>query len=281
MDFGELGTGENTGITYDWKLYYSLPALIIWAVLALAVVTVKSNRHMRVLAVLAPLIILVVAWSAVGNLLGISGLSRQMFGIMFYSAIAGVSMIWLLSDKLSRLHCALRPFAAVGILGLACLAGAIGQGLTEGMVIIQLAIIETVLLLALVISLILAAVLCFKRYGRARYSLWLLATTTGACLLGMLLVGLFVVLGPMGPDNVSIEQVKEMMFQTFLAGLAIAAFLYAIQIVFIAFTLSTPFYRERFCKCLGLRPAGVGVTPPDSSVQTEPPQLPQKQIDPE
>jgi len=249
-------------------------------VLALAVVLVKTNRHPRVLAVLAPLAILALAWT-VANLLGISGLNRQVFGIMFYTAIVGVSMLWLLSDRISRLHWLARPLAALGILILACLAGMIGQGLTEGMVIIQLAIMEIVLLLALVISLTLAAVLCFKRYGRARYSLWLLATTTGTCLLGMLLVGLFVALGPMGPGDVSIEQVKEMMFQVLLAGLVFSVFLYAIQIVFLAFTLSTPFYRERFCKCLGLRPAGVSETLSGSPAQVEPSSQLEKEIDPE
>lgn len=185
-------------------------------------------------------------------------------------------MLWLLSDRLGSLHFLVRPLAALGILVLACLVGMIGYGL-DGDLMAQLGIVEFVLLLALVFSMAIAGVLCFKRYGRLRYSLWLLAITFGACLTALVLFGMINLIG----SGFSAENVRQMMSMMLLWGLAIAAFLYAIQIVFLTFTLSTPVYRERFCRCLGLRPVGLSVTPPDSSVQTEPTQLPQKQIDPE
>jgi len=278
MDLGKLDAAEHPATTYDWKFHHSLPALIIWVVVALTVVLVKSNRNVRAAAVLAPLAILAFAWTPAANLLGISGLNRQMFGIMFYSAIAGVSMLWLLSDRLSRLHFLVRPLAALGILMLACLAGMVGHGLDADL-LAQLGIFEFVLLLAVVLSTAIAGVLCFKRYGRLRYSLRLVATTLGACLAAVVVFGLIGFIVSVGRGDFSIEDMKRILPQMLIVGLAASAFLYAIQLVFLLPALSTPFYRERFCKCLGLRQVSIGVTADASPAQTEPSQLGQKEIE--
>jgi hypothetical protein len=151
----------------------------------------------------------------------------------------------------------------------------IGYGL-DGKLLVQVGIVEFMMLPALVISQTLAAVLCFKRYGRLRYSLWLLVTTFGTCLMAMTCFDIIMLI-PMGRDSFSIDAAMEMMSQMLVAGLSLAAFLYAIQLVFLLFTLSTPFYRERFCKCNGLGPADVGMSGPDSPLRSKPSPLPEEQ----
>ena len=69
-DIGSLGIKEGIATIYSWKWYYSMPALGLWIVLALAILLVRENRYPRVLLIFIPIFLVRLLWSQFLLILG-------------------------------------------------------------------------------------------------------------------------------------------------------------------------------------------------------------------
>ncbi|HEX41624.1 MAG TPA: hypothetical protein ENN81_06130 [Phycisphaerales bacterium] len=248
MGLGELAGPPSASATVDWKLYYSLPIVTPWAIVFAAVFLVKTNRHPRVLAVLVPLAILFVAWSAFVKSLGWSDIEGRVYTLMFHSMLAGLGVIWLLCGGLSRRGRLGRFFIALVVMVGICAAAMAGQGLGRELSF-QLVMLEAALAAALLGSLALARRLCGERRELVRFSLWLGATVLTLCLAAVALFGaLLIVVSGVGIDRRIVAQLLQ-------TGLVVAAWMYAADLLLMLFAVRSEFYRGRFLECLGW-PAG-------------------------
>jgi len=257
-DIGELGPQEGTAAVYEWKLYYSVPALALWAVLVLAIVLVKANRNPHVLLILVPLLIVNLLWFGFVKLLRFPSSARVLYDPLFASYTVGITVLWLLAHKLGNRNrfvtflLALIIMIVVGLVGLA----SYGTGVSFNETTLFLMFL-VILALAVLIGFILAARLCQKRYGGLRFTLWLALWTVISSVVAMLtfMAIMLLVEGRLPSDLTS------MLLQVLVVGLVAGLLLYAINLPFMILALSSPFFRERFYACLRLKsmPTATGI----------------------
>jgi uncharacterized membrane protein len=169
QDLGNLGPRDDAAVIYNWKWYYSIPSLALWAVLVLAIVLVKANRNPPALLILVPLLIVNLLWSIFKKAVGFPSAQVEMFNMLFYSLTVGIAILWLLAHKLgnhSRFVTFLLSFAIMAVVGL---TGAISYSRLE---FSQQTVGALKLLAILVFAMLLAFVLtgwwCRKHYSGLR-----------------------------------------------------------------------------------------------------------------
>jgi len=244
-DIGELGPNEGTAVIYNWKWYYSIPALALWVVLLGAIVLVKANRNPRALLILLPLLAVNLLWFGFVKLLNFPSITRAEFGPLFASYTVGIAVLWLFAHKLgnrnrfSTFLLALIIMIVVGLVGLASYStGEFSE--------------QTVVFLMFLAILALAALVGFvlEHYNGLRFILWLgIGTVIGSIVSLLFFMGImFIVVG-----NVRDNLTSVMLLQILVMGLVAGLLLYVINLSFMIFGLNVSFFRERFFACLRLK----------------------------
>jgi hypothetical protein len=234
-DLGGLGSKQGTAVTYDWKAPNVVPALLPWLAI-LALLALKRNRCAAAWWVGVPLL-------CVGGLLLVpqslleflpSG-QLEMFLEMIGALGFGAAAVWLLAGYLEWKHPLL---AFLGILvvqeAFSILTFMLGHGLEADS--LQMLVPLSFAGFALPAALSLAGLLCGKRKGWWRLSLWLIPT---------LMVTWIAVLGAF----FFYERMRRGANIPWYAFLVVAwvAFLISLGVLlpFLVLTFANGFYRER------------------------------------
>ncbi len=257
-DLGDLGQQAGQTTSYDWMWYYSAPGMLIWLVLILAIVVPKANRDLRILWILVPLVIVNLLWLAFKKLSGMPSSSASQLDTVFHSAAVGVAILWLVTNYFDRFGGFVRFLMSLGILVAVACFGILSYSFelpNETALYFTLLVFVAVTML---VAITLSWRLCGGKYRPARFMLWLALWT--------LLVSLVAMLGFIVVSSIIMSSwpgLSEGISIVLLGGLTFGLYLYALNFPFMILGFTNPFFRERFCACLGLKPVSA-ITGPET-----------------
>jgi peptidoglycan/LPS O-acetylase OafA/YrhL len=248
---GDLGRQQGQATTYDWKWYYSAAGMLIWLALIVALLVPKANRNRHILWILAPVLVLNLLWWAFKELSDMPSSPASQFDALFQSLVIGIAVLWLVARYFDKFGWLVRVLASFGTLvAVACL-GILSYSIklsNETALFLALLIF---LALTMLVAIALSQRLCGGKYYPVRFMLWLaLWTLVGSlvAIFGFVIAGSLIMSG--GPD-LSEPQVITMLV---LGGLVFGLCLYTLNLPFMILGFANPFFRKRFCACLGLEP---------------------------
>ncbi len=257
-DLGDLESQQGIATNFDWKWYFSAAGSLIWLALILAIFVPRANHNLHVLWILVPLVIVNLAWLAFKKLSGMPSSTALQFDAVFHSAVVGVAALWLVAHYFRRFGGFVRFLMCFGILvAVACLSI-----LSYSVELSR----ETPLFLALLFLLALTMVgaialsrrCCGGKYRPVRFMLWLalwILLGSSVALIGSIIVGSFILSG--GP------RFSEAILILVVGGSILGLCLYVLNLPFMILGFAHPFFRERFCACLSLKPVSA-ITGPET-----------------
>jgi len=255
-NLGELGSQQGQAATFDWKWYFSAAGTLIWLALILALLAPRANHNLHVLWILVPLAIVNLAWLAFKKLLSMPSSATSQFDALFQSMVVGTAALWLTANYLQRIGGRVRFLACLGILAVVACLGILSYSMESSR---EAPLFFTLLLLlglAMLGAITLSRRLCGGKYRPVRFMLWLLLWTllgSSVALGGSILVTSLVLFG--GPGF------PEVILIVFMVGSILGLCLYVLNLPFMLLGFAHPFFRQRFCACLGLQlvPASGGL----------------------
>lgn len=248
-DLGDAGPLEGTPVTYHWSLWWNLAVLAPWLILLLLLLRPK-NANVRAWMILIPVLILAGPLLLLELLVTLSEVS-QLLPLLTYLETArlfvlGLAALWLLSDTLGGLSRPRAFFAALGILGVMGLVGALSVGGFSldaslagalGMYAVGAA--------AILVGTPLAGFCCRKNYSPTTFTLWLLLWAPGtvaavvSCLILIMAVSMFMSIG-------EVMLLLGMIFASVVCAGVTAVLIAGILAPFMILTFWNRLYRERF-----------------------------------
>jgi len=192
----------------------------------------------------------------------------EMFNMMFYSLVAGITFLWLFAHKLgnrNRLLTFLLAFALMTMLNVIGVISYCGLQFSQDAVMggTLLAILGFVMLLGFVLS----GWCCRKHYGPVRFTLWLAVWIVSVCIVSMLVVYSTVFIIQAEPVPIS-----TVLLMVSFAGAVLGGCMFVMVLPYMIVVLRSSFFRERLYACLNLksvRPA-VGQAATDAFTRQNP-----------
>jgi hypothetical protein len=271
-----MGPQQGEAVSFDWKWYYSASGMLIWLVLILAIVVPKANHDLRILLILVPLVVVNLLWLAFKKLSGMPSASASQFDTLFQSMVIGIAVLWLTADYLEKLGGTVRFFFSFGAVVIVASLGALSYYSGFSTDTFLFSILFAVMTLALLLAMTLSSLLCRKRYRPGRFMLWLgLWGLVGS----ILAVGVSYMVFALAPRaRSSWPDLFQIILAIVLPGVIFAVFLYVLNLPFMILVFTHPFFRRRFCACLGLKPVsaitGSEARPGRPNVQNSDPEAP-------
>ncbi len=256
-DLGGLGSKQGEQVAYNWTAPSLVPQLLPWLAI-LALLALKPNRCASAWWVWIPLAFVgsvACLPDSVKDLLPSPQL--EMFLDWVGSLGFGLAALWLLSSYLAWKH---RMLAFLGMLlaqavfsGWAYVSRQGGESFGPEQVAMGITVLVTVLIFSIALSL--AGLLCRRRYGWLRLSLWLVAMLVAAWLLAVAICGVIATLASGG----RVPVVAFLVAVPIAAGITFGALLPFLVLAFV-----NGFYRERLKGLLhlGEAPAPPVISPP-------------------
>jgi hypothetical protein len=238
---------------------------------ALAFVLFKSNRNLRVLLILLPVLAVNLIWSVAKTVLPFPSGVVVVLDQVFATFVAGITLLWLLADKIgNRNRFATFLFALLVMAFLAGIGivsfGASGSSQETLVATVFLGILTAVLLLGFV----LAAWCCRKRWGGVRLNLWLLLWSIGVSIAGFL-----VFLGILATFQT--VPMPEALFQVLIMGAITGAICYVVLLPYMILAWRSDFWWARLYALLHLKSMTAsrasGPTLPDPNVEDAPAEI--------
>lgn len=249
-DIGDLGPQQGASVIYNWRWYYGAPTLTLWLALIAAFVFIKANRNPQALLILVPLLIVNLLWLVFKKALHVGSTEAEMFGMVFHSLVVGITVLWLLANRLGNrnpLVTFLLAFAIVAVLGLLGTVSYVGLEFSPQT--IGGPILLGMLALAMLIGFALTAWQCQKRFSRSRFVLYMAFWTVAGCLAtGFIFFSIVLVIyrPPIA--------IAGALLRLLAVGSVLGVCLYVIVLPYLILALVDPFFRQRFYACLRLRP---------------------------
>jgi hypothetical protein len=254
QDLGNLGPRDGAAVIYNWKWYYSIPRLALWALLVLAIVLVKANRNPHALLILVPLLITNLLWSIFKKAMGFPSAQAEMFNMLFYLLTVGIAILWLLAHKLGNRNRFVTFLLAFIIMAVVSLTGAISYaGLKLSQQTVGSIILLAMLTFAMLLGFVLTGWWCRKRYRPVSFMLWLAVWTVAANLVSIMVVSSIVFIVQRVSVPFLVLPISTVLFLVLVEGLILGAFLYAVVFPYMILALRSSFFRERFYACLRLK----------------------------
>ncbi len=145
----------------------------MWAFLALAIVAVRDNRKSQALLVLIPLLAIILLWLGFKKLMRFQSSDAEMFDMMIFSLLVGISTLLLLGHKIARPSRLATFILAIAIMIFSAFIGAISYGLTDLSQQTTMTVVLVVLMgFIIVASMAMAARSCCKKFTAPRFVLW-------------------------------------------------------------------------------------------------------------
>ncbi|HUW19980.1 MAG TPA: hypothetical protein VMW16_11825 [Sedimentisphaerales bacterium] len=249
QDIGELGEKESSAVTYEWKWYYHVPGLLLWAILILVLVLIKANRSPRAWLILIPLLIVNLLWSVLRQLLHVPSAQGEMFGMVVNSLAAAVAVLWLVGDKIGNRSRLVTFLLALVIMAGVGVAGTVSYGMADfSEQTLSVLMLLGVLVLSTLLGFVLSGWRCRKRYSSVVFMLWLAVWVIAAAMASMLVLYTLVFI----IQGVSISTFKVLMVAC-IVGLIFGLCIYIINLPYMILGLRSAFFRERFYACLRLK----------------------------
>ena len=248
-DIGIHGPADGAATSFHWKWYYGPVRFTMWLLVGLAIVLVKANRNTQALVILAPLLAVIIIWALICTTLPSDSGSTMVFNLLVFSVTAGITLLWLLAQKLGNCNPPIAFLSALAIMAVASTIGVISYDLHDLQGDAEVAIIMLCLLeLGMLFGFVRAARACRQSYSLGRFmtrlGFWILLCSVGL----MFALWLFGFLLNYGHD---LEDLPECLFGGGVLGLLI----FMVNIPFIILAFHNSFFGERFRTCLRLAPA--------------------------
>lgn len=242
-----LGTQENEEVNYDWKYYYYVIGYLPWLSIILAIGILKDNHKSETWYILIPLLILNFFWMLFKQLSGTNSSNEVEFDVIFYSTLIGLSFLWLISHKLSKLSGSMRFVLSLIFMILILSAGIFSSLSPFSKTAGQVSLFAVFIIIALLAGLACAGKLCKRKYNPIAFTLWLVICMPVLSIISMFL---FFVIG----SAVTNSDVRaQVLIEVAVVGFIIGLLLFVINLPFLILGFAIPFYRERLCGCLGLK----------------------------
>ena len=208
----------------------------------------KDNRNYRAIFILISLIIVSFVWLLFKRIVGMPSSSAYQFDVLFSSFVIGLTVLWLTAHKLGKFRGFVRFLLCLAVMIIIVLLGMfpslIDFDRTIAIMLVMYCFVAGVMLLGFAV----VRKLCKNRYRPKAFMLWL-ALCLPVCgiiaLVGYIIVAMIIV------QDVPPLQIIPLIF---IYGLIIGLLLYIINLPFMIVAFMSPFYRERFCACLKLKP---------------------------
>jgi MFS family permease len=260
---GDAGPQQREAANFDWEWSYSAPGLVIWLALILALVLPRTNRNLCILWIFVPLVIVNLLWLAFKQLSGMPSSSAYQFDTVFHSVAVGIAVLWLVASYFDRFGGFARFLMSFGTLvAVACL-GILSYSpefSIEAAVFLAMLVFLSITVLGATAT---AGKLCRRKYRPLRFMLWLALWTILGSLFTM--SGFFIVGTLIMSSGLPGPSILAVILMLSLVGLICGLCLYVLNLPFMILGFANPFFRERFCACLGLQPIPSG---PPSRIQT-------------
>jgi len=240
-DIASLGIKEGTATIYPWKWYYSMPALVLWIVLALAILLVRDNRDPRVLLIFIPIVLIHLLWSRFQSILGAPSDILMVLGMLVDAFIVGMAVLWLLAYKLGNRNRFVSFLLALVVLVAVSIVAVVSSQAWSSRAALGLLVIQALGIATMLLVFVLAGWHCRKRYGPWRFMLWMALWTIVISLVGMITFFL-IAEGASDPSEELIRQIPQVL----LVGFIFAICVYMLNLPFMILAFVTPFFRERF-----------------------------------
>ena len=174
-NLGDLAAGDAKAVVYDWKPYYSLPGLALWAVVVLLMVVLKENRVPSVFLILVPILIVSLLWTLLKKLLPGFGSAAIVFDQIMASATLGFGALWLVAHKIGNRNRFIALVLGLAVMLTCWLVGAVSYlGVEFSSDTIGALVYFGLLAVGMTVGLTLAGRGCRKRYSGPRFVLKLL-----------------------------------------------------------------------------------------------------------
>jgi len=245
-DIADLGPQQGASVIYNWRWYYGAPTLTLWLALIAAFVFIKANRNPQALLILVPLLIVNLLWLVFKKALHVGSADAEMFGMVFHSLAVGITVLWLLANRLGNrnpLVTFLLAFAIVAVLGLLGTVSYVGLEFSPQT--IGGPILLGMLALAMLLGFALTAWRCQNRYSGLRFVLYLAFWTAAACLATALIFFSIVLVIYRPPIPIFAA-----MLQLLVVGSVLGVCLYVIVFPYVLLAMCSSFFRQRFYACL-------------------------------
>jgi len=226
---------------YPWKWYYSMPALGLWIVLALAILLVRENRDPRVLLIFIPIFLMRLLWSRFQPILGAPSDVLEVFRALIDALAIGLAVLWLLAYKLGNRNRFVSFLLALVVLAGLTIVAVVSYQVWAPFVDYELVTFQSLGIATVLLIFVLAGWRCRKRYGPWRFMLWLAVWTIVISLVAI--IAFFLIAeGPSDP----IEEILRQMPRVLLVGLIFAICIYVLNLPFMILAFASPFFRRRF-----------------------------------
>lgn len=245
-DLGGLGAKEGRPVTYNWLRGSLLPVALPWLATLLLLVVVKPNRDPRAWWIAAPLVglswatsLLPTLWPAVPA--NVMELFQDLAGVLVF----GLGAVWLFSAYFKSQSRFLNVLGVLVVLvSFSSLLFLLTQDWSEGDVeMVQGGIFLGVGALVISAAVVLAGLLCRRRYRPLVLCAWLAA----------LLLGIwFLVMAPFFLATTAGRGVPAT--ELLVPVLAVAGVCFAALLPFLLLSFANAFYRERLIRLLVLAP---------------------------
>jgi len=264
-DLGEMGSQQDRAASFNWKWHYSAAGSLIWLALILVLLVPKANHNPHVLWILVPLVVVNLAWLAFKKLSGMPSSSASQFDTVFHSAAVGVAALWLVASYFRRFGGFVRFLMCFGTLVTVGCLSILSYSIEFSRETPLFLALLFLLALALLGAITLSRRLCGGKYRPVRFMLWLalwILLGSSVALVGFIIVGSMIMSG--GP------RFSEAILILVVGGSILGLCLYVLNLPFMILGFAHPFFRERFCACLGLKSVPGDLAKPRAETGSQP-----------
>jgi len=244
---------DSLVINCNGKVFYYITGLAFWVLFVLSLVLVESNRNGKVLYILIPMLtvnlLIIMLVFFLQQVIRVAS-SQMMLDMSFLSLSSGITGLWLLGEKISRLNsCSSLILALVVMVGFGTMKMISYTGIESSGETFTGAVILGVMIVALLSGLSLSSISCRSKYSPNRFMLWLAVWTIAMCVLTLIVYSaLQMILGQIPIEG--IVEFGSIIGQAIIVGIVLSLCIYLIVLPYMALALQSPFFRVRPQKLL-------------------------------
>ena len=248
-----MGPQQGEAADCNWKWHYSAPGFAIWLVLILAAALPKANHNVQVLWIFVPLVVVNLLWLAFKKASDMPSTVAIYYDTLFQSMVIGLAVLWLVSNYPKKLSGAARFFFAFGIVLTVESLGTLPYYIAYSRDTFMFSVLFVVITLALLLAMTLSGILCRKRYAPGRFMLWLALWILLECILS---ISVFHIAIRLTISSIpSWSYLLQVLLSAIITGSIFGLLVYMLNLPFMILGFAHPFFRKRYCLCLGLKPA--------------------------
>lgn len=250
----EVPTGEGEPIRVEPTTYYFNPlyhasGFVYFVPVAAAFLFLKENRRPKAFLILAPMLLVMGMWRGFSGVMHFPEEAVSMLNSVVMALLAGLSVVWLLGERIGHRHRLATTFLAGGIM-LGCCALMLVEIFSSDYVF-QIAFFGVISAAVILSGFLVGGFLSRKRFGPVRFLLWF-----GVGILSATFVLFFVYYAILTFSYFSAD-----LFWMLLGVMLTYAAIYWVGVLpFLVLFFVNDFWRQRFTAVMGLGTVAVSET---------------------